>query len=233
MTRDEFIQKICKNEDDEKKALFFFESKGIDLHVSIYEYLLSLKNTDVDYCEIATTFRYDKKIRKILYKFISFFEEYIRACICNKYSTLHSLELTNIVKKKLTKTDKFYLAIDELSFSELINQVELLSPDDKLYIFGFDPLIKDLKAIVELRNAVNHNRFLLNYMKFKECSIGSSLYANVKNFAAHLKNEPRNKFILEILDCKEYKASSNKSEEYLKSQSEWKIVESTILDISN
>lgn len=207
MKANELIELIDIEPEDKEKANNYLTLKGINLHHSIYLYLSSFTTTRIKYSEIATTYRYDKRIRKVLYKYIGLMEEKIRAYIDNKYSDeIEKLKLTTKIAKTLKNEKDLFRALDKTLFSDLITQVLDLFEEDIHSIFP-DTIFesKNLKALAELRNAVSHNRFLLNYLSFKECTIdgevSGSLHSNLMNLANHFDNNFRNSFINEINIC--------------------------------
>lgn len=139
--------------------------------------------------------------------FIGLFEESIRAFISNRYSDqISQLELTNKMEKYLEEEGMLFKALDRALFSELIQQVIILSTQDLTELFpNATDIETNLRAILELRNAVSHNRFLLNYMDFKPCMIQhekkGSLYANLLSFSHFLPPEISSNFIKEINGC--------------------------------
>jgi len=197
MKVNELIGLIDINEGEIKKAEYYFALKGVNLHHSIYLYLSSFTTSKIKYCEIATTYRYDKRIRKVLYKYIALMEEKIRAYIDNKYSdAIDQLRITTKIANTLKSEKDLFRALDKTLFSDLISQVLDLTKED-IHLMFPDTIIesKNLKALAELRNAVSHNRFLLNYLGFKECTIdglvSGSLHANLMNLANHFDNNIR------------------------------------------
>ena len=86
MTYDEFWNKIIITEEEKEKSIHYLQYRGVDEHNHIRQHLESLSGEKVSYAEIATAFRYDKRIRRVLYKYIGLLEESIRAYISNKYS---------------------------------------------------------------------------------------------------------------------------------------------------
>ncbi len=60
-------------------------NKGISLHKHIYDVLDSYNENVVTYHELSHMIRYDKHIRKVLYKFLATFEEQLRANLINEY----------------------------------------------------------------------------------------------------------------------------------------------------
>lgn len=98
---------------------------------------------------------------------------------------------------------------------------------EELYSIGFVD-DKNLDAIIELRNEVAHNRFLL-HRKFRPCKNTGyeehSLRANIINLFNHLPEEIRNSF------ARELKASSEFSESKWQYQTEWSLIEQIIIKI--
>lgn len=224
MKANEFIDLIDIQQEEIDKAKHYLDLKGVNLHHSIYSYLSSFTASKIKYCEIATTYRYDKRIRKVLYKYIGLLEEKIRAYIDNNYSDeMDQLNLTAKIAKTLKSEKVLYKALDKTLFSDLIAQVLVLSDEDIHSIFP-DTIFesKNLKALAELRNAVSHNRFLLNYLDFKECnidgSISGSLHANLTNLANHLEKSIKQSFINEINSCSAFEENDGSSNPF---QTEW------------
>ena len=112
------------------------------------------------------------------------------------------------------------------------NVMKLPSTNEKRISFIFCLLNniddKNLDAIIELRNEVAHNRFLL-HRKFKPCKNTGyeehSLRANIINLYNHLPEEIRNSF------ARELKASSEFSENKWQYQTEWSLIEQIIIKI--
>jgi hypothetical protein len=226
MKAHEFIEIIDIKLEEIDKAKHYLNLKGVNLHHSIYSYLSSYTASKIKYCEIATTYRYDKRIRKVLYKYIGLIEEKIRAFIDNKYSDeMDQLKITTKIAKTLKSEIELYKALDKTLFSDLMAQVMDLSEEDIHSIFP-DTLFesKNLKALAELRNAVSHNRFLLNYLDFKECNIegriSGSLHANLTNLANHLEKSIKRSFINEINSCSVLEENNGSSSLF---QTEWNL----------
>ncbi len=191
MNESEFLQSIKISESEIPKAQYYFRYRGLDSHIAVWNYLSTFKAEKISYCEIATAFRYDKRIRRIIYKFIGFLEEYIRAYIANSYrDRVTELNPTDKLKGLLKKKGTLHEALDNLTFSQLIAQVHKLSENDKSTIFNDLTITKEnLAAIVRLRNAISHNRFFLDNTKLR---------ANCQNLCLHLPRQLRETFITEI-----------------------------------
>jgi hypothetical protein len=226
MKANEFIELIDINLEEIDKAKHYLSLKGVNLHHSIYLYLSSYTVSKIKYCEIATTYRYDKRIRKVLYKYIGLIEEKIRAFIDNKYSDqMDQINLITRIAHTLKREKELYKALDKTLFSDLIKQVTYLSKEDIHSIFPntiVDP--KNLRALAELRNAVSHNRFLLNYLDFKECNINEyisgSLHANLTNLVNYFEQNIQRSFTKEINSCAEVEKNSGSSNPF---QTEWNL----------
>ena len=218
----------CAAEDIES-ARHYMDVRGVEEHLIVAEYLQNYKAGKVSYREVATALRYDKRIRRILYKYIGYLEERIRAYISNRYSgKTDCLKLTYTVKNNL-KTYSLYESLSEISFGQLILQSKKLTEEEKKELFSVDSIShKHLDAIIELRNEVSHNRFLL-HRKFRPCKNTGyeehSLRANIINLYNHLPEEIRNSF------ARELNASSEFRENKWQYQTEWNLIEQIIIKI--
>ena len=212
MTYEEFWNKIIITEEEKKKSVHYLQYRGVDEHDHVRQHLESLSGEKVSYAEIATAFRYDKRIRRVLYKYIGLLEESIRAFISNKFSdNIDRIKCSAPMKTNLNKFGTFSTALSELTFYQLITQVLMLSEKDKKEIFSnyrkpndLSKLTKDLYAIVALRNEVSHNRFLLDNKNLKKCSVGDgngSLWTNIINLKNCLPEPFRIQFTTDINDC--------------------------------
>lgn len=234
MTEQEFWEKIIISVEEKDKALHFLRYRGIQEHENIKILLESLTGEKVSYSAIATAMRYDKRIRRILYKFIGFLEEYIRAYISNKYSDeiddfSHSKQLNGY----LENDNILFNALSSLTFGQLIIQVKKLREEDKLNLFPYYYnnslwLNNDLTALVKLRNEVSHNRFLVGSKRLAFCHIGdknSSLWGNIINLMNCLPEYLKQSFINEINN-----SQYNGNDKY-DNQTDWNLEKNLIVEI--
>ena len=213
MTEKEFLNSISYSNDELDKIKYFLKYRGIDEHDKVRRYLKNFKSEKIKYSEIATAFRYDKRIRRVLFKYIGFLEEYIRAYITNKYSNnINGFKHIDKIKDYLKEND-LSSSLSNLTFRQLMEQLFLLDKKDKLEIFNNHFIKKDLLAIVKLRNEICHNRFILDKKEFS-CSISKdcSLLENIKNLMNYLSNEMKNNFIKEVNDCAKKRKNKYKEE---------------------
>jgi len=179
----EIFEKIIFETEDEKITfLNYIVLKGLPQHKRIID-ILEKDNTPLKYSIISGLYKYDKRIRDDLYIYLSALEEYMRAYLCNSNTVdLH--------------------AVENMTFGQLIifakRKLDILS---LRYLFEFDDeniLNANLDAVKELRNAVNHHRFLYTH-PLKECSIAretrNSLSQNILNLMYLLPKEFREKFL--------------------------------------
>lgn len=231
MNYDDFFEKISIEEIDKTKAIYYLDNRGIREHIFVAEYLQSLKAEKVTYNEIATAFRYDKRIRRIIYKYIGFLEEYLRAYIINHFnSNVNELETTKVLFELLKKYKDLYSAVSQLTFGNLISQVKKLPISHRNNIFKIDTKNKNLDALVGLRNEVNHNRFLLHNKSLRSCTVGKnsgrSLWANIINLSNHLPENLKERLTEEIKIAKE------PGKIKLDTQVSWVLLEEIIIDIN-
>lgn len=218
MTKEEFYNLIEISEEEKVRADMFIVSKGLTKHVLIMNKLEKWTSDKIKYTEIASTYRYDKRIRLTLFKYISYLEEYYRAVILDAYVNSTEQQFWNsCVKGNLKKyKDDLNQALEHLDFGSLLSQVQLL-PDSisKLCQLHHNRQKRNFNALKVLRNAVMHNKFLLLYRGFAECYIegvdnnkSASLKANVLNLIDFLPIGPREQCIKDINICKEDRNTS-------------------------
>lgn len=230
MTEDEFFKAIKIAQEDIEKARFYIKYRGLSEHCFVLEYLQTFKNETVTYSEIATALRYDKRIRRILYKFLGLLEEYIRAFILNKYeSNENDLPKTKELIIQLNKQSNLYQALNQLSFGNLVREVKLLSQSDLSELFfNVEYKEKNLTSIVTLRNEVCHNRFLLHNKRLGGVTINGktsySLWSNVINLLNHLPEHVKESLMNEIVDSQKEGKKANKN-----NQVEWNLIKDVII----
>lgn len=202
-----------------KRAIF---SKGVEKHIIILEKLKAWNQSEkVDYSLVASTYRYDKRIRNALFKFISYLEEYYRSIILDYYRFDWSgIKLNNQLKKELEKHNDMNAALEQILFSSLVNQIILIKDNiQDRFIFPNSKYLKEnIDALIELRNAVMHNKLLVLYRGFKECylndnefSRSTTLKDNVINLIRFLPEEIRNACEEEINNCAIERNNENKT----------------------
>ena len=65
MREQEFFKGLEIEEEDKPRAEKALWSKGIEKHILIKEYLQAWSNNSLRYSQIATIYRYDKRIRNV------------------------------------------------------------------------------------------------------------------------------------------------------------------------
>lgn len=219
-----FFSLIDIEKAEKASAEEYIRLRGIQEHINMATYLSSfLPDRKPTYKEVATAFRYDKRIRRILYKYIGLLEESFRAYICNNFDSPSQLCL---------RTNKsLYEYISRSLFSTLVNIVWSLDESHKKIIFyNKSVLKKNLDALVALRNAIGHNRTIVNYRDYKEVTlssgeIGYSLLLNIKNILAFLPLEVGNKCIKEINDA------SRSGTRKIRNQVDWSLIPMLVIKI--
>lgn len=217
-----FFDNVIIKEEDIPRAKQAIYSKGIEKHIIILDMLKAWgMGEKVPYEYIASFYRYDKRIRKILFVFISYLEEYYRSLILDRYRFDWSeLKLDSQLKQVLRTYHDLDKALERIELSHLINQVYKIRADiDDKFVFPYHAhLRKNIAALVELRNSVMHNRFLLLYRGFKECYASdgdlksASLKDNIVNLIVFLPEDVRDKCKSEINNCSKERNNSEKTE---------------------
>ena len=81
-----FYKNLIISDEDKIRAEKSLKSKGVEKHILIKERLLNWSTSEsIEYEKVASTYRYDKRIRYTLFKYISYLEELYRAVILDNY----------------------------------------------------------------------------------------------------------------------------------------------------
>lgn len=238
ITFEDFFRIVDIDESEKEKAKSFLSKRGINEHISLANYLCSFINRKPTYKEVATAFRYDKRIRRIVYRYLGLFEELLRAYLSDTYETIndipnfdYKLIIGQPKMKKIPTTESTYGYTLKLLFSNLINIVKALPDKDKKNIFEENiPLKKNLDALVSLRNAISHNRTLINYKNLEEVSlsdgtISHSLVSNIINLFSLLPSETRNNFKTSVNTARDIKPNT------LDNQVDWVLCDFYLLEL--
>lgn len=224
-----FYNNINLLKEDVSRARIAIENKGIKVHIRILNRIkVWSEDEKIDYRMIASSYRYDKRIREVLFKYISYLEEYYRGLILDKYcDKCDNINFELQLKEQLKKYNTLEKAIEEIDFSTLITQMNALK-DNYMNVFVFPNdghHKKNLKALVTLRNSVMHNKLLILYRGFDECYLkineykGSSrLKDNIINLINYLPKRVRSKCINDINNCAIERNNENKTEWILPEQ---------------
>lgn len=217
-----FFDNIAIKDEDRPRAERAIFSKGIEKHIIILDRLKPWSAGDkVEYEFIASTYRYDKRLRVVLFKYISYLEEYYRSLLLDRYRfEWSSLPLIRDFGDELDKCADMSVALEEIHFSTLIRQIAKIKDrfGDRFVFPGTSHIKANIDALIELRNGVMHNKLLVLYHGFKECyldesplSKGSTLKDNIINLISFLPEEVREKCKEEILFCSVERNNENKT----------------------
>lgn len=122
--------------------------------------LLTKNNIPVRWVTLKDTYRYDKRLLVNIFKYLSFFEEFLRAQIWNisksSYQRVEDCLLREVIEEVITIKDK-------ISYNE----------------FSIDALVQNKGLVNYLRNRVAHNKIILESKKSG---------ANINNIIIAFKN---------------------------------------------
>ena len=216
-----FYQNLIICEEDKSRATMALRSKGVEKHILIKEKLLTWsENSSIEYEKIASTYRYDKRIRIVLFKYISYLEEFYRGIILDNYrrGVEQKFWIKELRQKLKEYSNDLYDALEYLDFSSLLLQCQRLPNNVReLCLLPKSKHLKDNSiALKELRNAVMHNKFLLLYRGLEECYVkgvdagkSASLKANILNLVQFLPHDVGEKCLNDISACKEDRNEEN------------------------
>ncbi|ATQ35484.1 hypothetical protein MENTO_v1c03380 [Mesoplasma entomophilum] len=158
-----------KNQNEIDSYNKYKELKGIEYHQYIAKYL----NTD-EYSKIAAVIQYDLRLKYILYRYICFFEEYIRAVLMN--CEIKDVEFFLKENVNMSEAQNLYY--------KHINKIQTK--------YGDRPLIprNEFDGIRELRNQISHFKPIILDNIFENQMNINFLYNNLtKNYQSNFKNE--------------------------------------------
>lgn len=225
-----FYQNLIISDEDKIRAEKAIKSKGVEKHILIKNKLLTWnENESIEYAKVASTYRYEKRIRNVLFKYISYLEEFYRAIILDNYiNKIKQKFWINELQLRIKEfSNNLNDALEHIDFSSLLIQCQKLPKQkQELCLFPRSKYLKENSiALKELRNAVMHNKFLLLYRGFDECYVdgvdagkSTNLKANILNLIQFLPSEVGKQCIIEINDCKEDRNDKNDTEWDLPSQ---------------
>ena len=207
ISKNDFVSRMEFEDDEERNnCLIYLDLKGVAYHTILVNYIGLNEDGKIQYKKVKNLYIYDKRIRNILYRYLSAFEEGIRGFIANQYcGKLDKIKkLSNSVYRSIAEGNSLSKELEDLDFGHLVNITKKLDANEKKQLFGKSNYLKEnLSAVRQLRNAVSHHRLLFVYEDFYECHlndgrIGESLMDNIINLMELLNPFYRNVFMDEI-----------------------------------
>ena len=118
--RDEvFYKNLIISDEDKISAEKSLKSKGVEKHIMIKERLLNWSDSDsIEYEKVASTYRYDKRIRYTLFKYISYLEEFYRAVILDSFilNVRHRFWIKDLREQLKVYSNNLNDALEQLIF---------------------------------------------------------------------------------------------------------------------
>lgn len=138
--------------------------------------ILKINNIDCTWKNVSNLYRYDKRLQINLFKYMSFFEEYIRAKLWNNENFKKYRELNRKYMGELIG----YLCENEELLQNYFNNINK----------------KQLDNIREIRNTISHNDIIL------KCHNGKKDYKHlIKDIYFALPQEYKENFKNDIIKC--------------------------------
>lgn len=196
---------IFDNQKEKERCERYLDLKGVSYHAVLANYIGLDESGKIEYKKVQNMYVYDKRIRYILYKFLSAFEEGIRGYIANHYNTMEKIKnLSSKIYIAVADGSSLSKELENFDFNALIQLAQKLQPNDLNILFNENENLDiDLQAVRILRNIVSHHRMLFVYEDFGECVIGNitndSLTANILNLS-RLINPFYRQFLIESIN---------------------------------
>lgn len=193
-----------ENSKELEEAKKYIALKGMVQYQRIINYCKSASDEFPSYTKVSGFYRYDKRLRDNLYIYMATVEEFMRACIGNKFDNDDS----NLVKteqfiKKQKKYKSVSFTLEQLTLGELIQLVlknKMVFQD----VYNLETLKINLNAFRVLRNRISHHNFLFAET-YEECIINNIIDNTIKHNIANVKfllpSEYRQGFSKTINEC--------------------------------
>ena len=207
----DFYKLIIIKEEEKESALNFLRLRGIDEHIYVANHLTKLLKRKPTYSEVETTLRYDKRIRRVLYKYIGTIEEIARADISNEYKLVKDLPIKRNSKQKRT-----FSYLSSLTFKALFDVYKDVKNELDYKSFKMTNFDEKVSKLISLRNKVSHNRFLLSKLNISD----------IENLVEFLPTEIANSFLVDLA-----KTSKEKLEQKFKTQAQWTLPQEVVIKI--
>lgn len=192
----------CSSE-EENEAQKYIRLKGFVQYQRVIEYC-RISDENPSYKVVSHLYKYDKRLRDNLYIYLATVEEFLRACIGNKFEdNADELVKTRKFEKKQSQYQSVSLTLEQLTLKEL-NDMILRNKEVFSDLYDLSVLDTNLNALRVLRNKVGHHNFLLAE-NFQNCIVNGvendSLKHNLLNLVYLLPAEFRKGFITAINTC--------------------------------
>lgn len=184
MTPNELLHLMTyDNEQQLKEAQKYISLKGVVQYKRALNYCLE-SSLSPSYTNVSALYRYDKRLRDNLYRYLGTAEEYMRAIIGNYYEDNYGgLIKTKTFETKYNRFNSVSLTLEQLTLGELI-LIVLKNTEPFQEIYDVENLKINLNALRALRNKVGHHNFLLSE-KYEPCIVDgetlNSLQQNIEN----------------------------------------------------
>jgi hypothetical protein len=176
-SKEDFLSNmIFESNEERERCLNYLDLKGVAYHTVLANYIGFNKQGKIEYKKVKNLYIYDKRIRNILYKYLSALEEGIRGFICNRYNTKEKIKkLSNRLYQNVMNESSLNKELENLGFNDLLNLTKKLSNDDTRTLFNNNNELEiNLNAVRRLRNIVSHHRMLFVCEEYGQCIIGDT-----------------------------------------------------------
>jgi len=211
---------IFANKEEEDRCDRYLDLKGVAYNAVLANYIGLDDTGKIEYKKVQNMYVYDKRIRYILYKFLSALEEGIRGYISNHYNTMDKIKaLSSKIHSAVEDGSNISKELENYDFNTLIQLTQKLQPDDLEILFNENENLEiNLQAVRILRNTVSHHRMLFVYEDYEEClidsAISNTLTANIVNLSK-LINPYFRPFLIEKINNAQFEKDDNTFNESL------------------
>lgn len=152
--------------------------------------------------DMRDVYKYDLRLRRDIYYYLTMFEVYLRAQLSNRYTK----DRFDLNRYDMASDESLFEILEHATFGKLIHLYDDLSENEINTLNGVTlpkkEFIDRLTAVKNLRNAVFHHNFLLDFDDYANCDMDGfnvcSLISNLLNLYLMLPSILKEKFVTRI-----------------------------------
>lgn len=186
---------------DPEEFITYMKLKGFERIKKAY-FVLYPHLEEITSLDMRDIYKYDLRLRRDIYYYLTMFEVFLRAQLSNNYEK----DRFDLNKHDLVSDNNLFDILEDATFGKLIHFYDDLSEYEIHTLTDIElpkrEFIDRLVAVKNLRNAVFHHNFLLDYDDYANCNINGfnvcTLVSNLINLYIMLPPELKHRFVRRI-----------------------------------
>ncbi len=150
---------------DEEQFILYLNLKGVKRIRNVY-YVIAAHKQQVTSEDIRDLYKYDLRLRRDIYYYLTMYEVYLRAQLSNNFQAKDL---------KLRQNENLFYYLEHSTFHRLIELYKKIDEKTIDEIFSFSlskkEFLRRVTAIKKFRNAVFHHNFILDFKSYDRFEI--------------------------------------------------------------